>query len=410
MIRARLALVEHDISRLPSHDRMKFLEEERDSLLSHLANNTAIVSPLRRMPPELLGEIFQWTLPPIDEEIMSASCNQWVLTKVSSHWRAIAHSTPSLWSTIVVDFPSYTPHALSIIKVHIQRAQTLKIHFEGSSDSDSQPQIEIFQCLAEHCSRWQELSIELTSDLVPLLSVLRDRIPLLRRLSMSWNDSESQTGVDSIDCFERAPSLVDAAIFNKSRHVPILLPAHQLTRYWIDGPWAFHRGLLTVAPNLVQVHICVRFSAEPLPESDDTIHLLRLQRLFVSNPEVLNYLRAPVLEEIALQVDDELEEEDPIFSPFDLFILRSGCTLRRLSFDGPPTTLLLAEILRKYPSITELATIYDLKTVRRTRDLIFHLAITDAPAMSPQLSDISFGYYDDNCIEYTPFLLIVQSR
>ncbi|KAJ7124292.1 hypothetical protein C8R44DRAFT_783287 [Mycena epipterygia] len=53
---ARLAVVEYEISRL--RDRMEYWEEERVSLSGHLAQNNSILSPLRRTPPKILGEIF----------------------------------------------------------------------------------------------------------------------------------------------------------------------------------------------------------------------------------------------------------------------------------------------------------------------------------------------------------------
>ncbi|KAJ7137956.1 hypothetical protein C8R44DRAFT_559332, partial [Mycena epipterygia] len=98
--RARLARVEQEISRI--RDRMKYLEEERASLSGHLAENTAILSPLRRTPPEVLGEIFSWTLPSVGalrrEGSSGLNDSPWALTHVSSHWRAVALSIPSLWS------------------------------------------------------------------------------------------------------------------------------------------------------------------------------------------------------------------------------------------------------------------------------------------------------------------------
>ncbi|KAJ7138193.1 hypothetical protein C8R44DRAFT_695333, partial [Mycena epipterygia] len=154
--RAGLALIEQEISRL--RDRMKYLEEERASLSGHIA----ILSPLRRIPPEVLGEIFSWTLPSADalkqKKNFDIAESPWVLTRVSAQWRAVALSLPSLWSLVVVEFPE-NPRPLPIVKAHIQRAQSLKIHFYGDQESDSWPQIELFLCLAEHSSRWQEFSI-----------------------------------------------------------------------------------------------------------------------------------------------------------------------------------------------------------------------------------------------------------
>ncbi|KAJ7138249.1 hypothetical protein C8R44DRAFT_661285, partial [Mycena epipterygia] len=98
----RLADLDDAISEL--RDRMKRLEEERASVSIHLAKNAAIISPLRRMPPEVLGEIFSWTLPSVGvlhQRHFGVAISPWVLTHISSRWRAVSISTPSLWSLVV---------------------------------------------------------------------------------------------------------------------------------------------------------------------------------------------------------------------------------------------------------------------------------------------------------------------
>ncbi|KAJ6448699.1 hypothetical protein C8R45DRAFT_791010, partial [Mycena sanguinolenta] len=73
------------------------LEEERITLSDYHSQKTRILSPLRRMPAEILREIFSWTLPPVDNFFSSADC-PWILTHVCATWRAVALSQPSLWS------------------------------------------------------------------------------------------------------------------------------------------------------------------------------------------------------------------------------------------------------------------------------------------------------------------------
>ncbi|KAJ7137955.1 hypothetical protein C8R44DRAFT_766566, partial [Mycena epipterygia] len=173
-----------------------------------------------------------------------------------------------------------------------------------------------------------------------------------------------------------------------------------------------HQGILTQAVNLVQARIHVSFyEAEDWPDSVETIDLLHLQRLYISDENVLNYLRTPCLQEIAFCIDQEV---DLNYVPhLDPFVLRSGCTLRRLSFDGPPTTRAVAEILLKYPSFTELAILYHLDSSHsRAHDLISHLIVPDFPgsvAMYPQLTDISWGS-DNSYIDYSRYFDMLQSR
>ncbi|KAJ7101885.1 hypothetical protein C8R44DRAFT_945843 [Mycena epipterygia] len=186
-----------------------------------------------------------------------------------------------------------------------------------------------------------------------------------------------------------------------------------LTRYDIDGPWEMHRDILKGAPNLVQARIYIDFDYEPWPDSGEIIHVLRLQRLFLSDAVILNHHRAPVLQEIVFKGEEA--EDTAYLSHLDPFILRSGCTLRRLSFDGTPTTCSVADILKEYPSITELAIlIADLGDSERASDLISHLTIPNSngsATMSPQLAEISFGSYNDHSyIDYILLVRMLQSR
>ncbi|KAJ7113985.1 hypothetical protein C8R44DRAFT_560379, partial [Mycena epipterygia] len=77
------------------------LEEEHASLASYYTQNKGILSPLRRMPPEVLAEIFSWTLPWVHDAMgrwrFDAKSCPWVLTHICGRWRQVAISTPSLW-------------------------------------------------------------------------------------------------------------------------------------------------------------------------------------------------------------------------------------------------------------------------------------------------------------------------
>jgi hypothetical protein len=60
-IESSLASLDDKIANL--REKLAWLEEERTSLFSYWGQNNAILSRLRRMPPELPREIFSWTLP-----------------------------------------------------------------------------------------------------------------------------------------------------------------------------------------------------------------------------------------------------------------------------------------------------------------------------------------------------------
>ncbi|KAJ7471023.1 hypothetical protein FB451DRAFT_1368159 [Mycena latifolia] len=425
----RLKDLEKEMSQL--RDRLAQLEEEHASLSAYHSQNVAVLSPLRRMPPEVLCEIFSWTLPSVLEALrrgrFDVEDSPWVLTHISSRWRAVALSTPSLWSQIVVDY-SYdhdlpcsqdtSEYPLSMVEAQIQRAQKLKIHFYGCTNTVARPQVQMFQYLAEHSSRWEEFSVELTPELTPLLPTLRNRVSSLCRLWIQWHDPESREVVDSIDCFEAAPCLVDFGMNNDyARPVPILLPTHQLTGYQIDCPWSMHHNILQAAQSLVEARIELDPDEESWTEHGDILDALRLQHLFVSHTAILNRLRAPALKEIAFYHD---RDDDPNhLLHLQPFVVRSCCTLQKLSIKGLPTGQITAEILQKYPSITQLAIILhqhdDGSNISyEVADTLISLLSIPNPTgdtpLSPQLSEICFGCEENANINYSLCLDMLESR
>ncbi|KAJ7457187.1 hypothetical protein B0H11DRAFT_2063165, partial [Mycena galericulata] len=416
-----LAHLDDEESRL--WDRLLQLEDEKALLSNYHAQNRGVVSPLRRMPPEVLAEIFRWTLP--SELINNAmdspfdvTASPWVLTHVSSLWRRVAVSTPFLWSRVAICSPHCShPSARPMLKSQIQRAQKLKVHFFWSENEDTHQQTELFRLLSRHSFRWERLALVLTPTLVPLLSALHDQVPSLTTLLIQWEIRESQTGVGSVDCFRSAPSLVDVAIYNDPHHVPVFLPGHQLTRYELDGSWEAHWGIMALSPNLVEVHIHIGFDDEPWPETGDMVNLPCLRHLFVSSPIALDYLIAPALEEIAIETPNCHRSD---FLPcLQSFLVRSACVIRRLCLVGYAPPSAITEILRKHSSVLALMVIIHeagVKTAQQISDLntvISQLTISpnslDA-VIAPQLLEISLGCGNKTSINHPPYLKMLRSR
>jgi hypothetical protein len=69
-------------------------------LESVLAALESLSSPWRRLPPELLVEIFAWCIPPHD--ILSASSAPLLLTRICSRWHNLSVNNPSLWTSIIL--------------------------------------------------------------------------------------------------------------------------------------------------------------------------------------------------------------------------------------------------------------------------------------------------------------------
>ncbi|KAJ7155800.1 hypothetical protein C8R46DRAFT_1116493 [Mycena filopes] len=399
----------------PLRRQLDQLMDKRQSLADLRSQNSAIISPLRRIPPEVLAEIFLWTLPAIwtlsERHRFSLNDSPWLLTHVSRGWRATAISTSSLWSLVVIDYPPKLNPAglypLPMLETHIGRAQKLKVHFYGEEECDHAPQSELFSCLAAHSSQWEELSVGLTSALVPLLSSLQDHIPSLCRLNIHWSNEASQSNVDFIDCFQRAPCLVDFAVSNDFHPVPIRLPVQQLTAYRADHSWEVHQGVIGLALNLVELRIDIAFDDELWPALIQAMHLPCLRRLYTSHPHVLGHLVAPALDEIALESWPSSGEI------FRLFVERSGCILHRLCLQGCVEAATLADLLKGMTTITELAIIKSLEPDEEGDDDALLAMLTMSPGtphIAPQLQSISLGCWLGNSLPRALCLAMIHSR
>ncbi|KAJ6552722.1 hypothetical protein B0H19DRAFT_1154788 [Mycena capillaripes] len=409
----RLTRLDTDIAQL--RDRLRQLEEDHSALSSFRTQSMAILSPLRRIPAEVLSEIFLWTLPSLREGAargrFQMADSPWSMTHVSRRWRAVAILNPSLWSTIVISYqiatnPSYS---LFMLKAQMARAQRLKIHFDGTEQSDSRSQIEVFECLVCQSSRWEDLSLALPLALVPLLASVRDRVPLLQRVWIEWSEAANVAGVDSMDCFRVAPSLVDLSVDNEYGFIPFSFPIHNLTRYQFDAPWEVHQAVLKFGQNLVEARMLI--SEESWPTPGEAIHPPALRRLFSSHLQVLDYLRTPCLEEIAI---DYVEEEVPTLrTRLESLVLRSRCSLRRLSLLGPCAVDPIGEILKNIPSVVELMITVALAAFSdSTNALISYLSVGDppGPVVAPQLRGIFVACRDETRIDYTQYLEMLKSR
>ncbi|KAJ6503762.1 hypothetical protein C8R45DRAFT_973667 [Mycena sanguinolenta] len=407
---ARLASLDAEISHLK--DQLRQLQEERAALGKYHAQNTTILSPLRRMPDEILEEIFFWSLS--SSRLLDVEDSPWALTHVSHRWRAIAISKSSLWSHIYLDFSIEMEYPWAMVRTQIQRARTLNISFYGSRDRDSHPQVDLLRLLLECSFVWEELRLQLTPALIPLLSAFRGRLPLLRKAFIRWDDPEGEADIDSLDFFTFSPSLADITVYCQHHFVPTLLPMHyQLTRYDFEAPWATHYELLKSLPNLQEMRIMRRFDrGVPWPQAHEPIHLVHLRKMHVSHVQCLDYLGAPVLQSISFGSHRSVDAHRHL----EPFITRSSCVLHRLCIAGLPDTLCAEEILNQYSSITEFALrIVDIKGNEKIeRDVLTtfftRFTVSNSTQILPHISKLDISCENAHAIPYSLYLNMLHSR
>ncbi|KAJ7592008.1 hypothetical protein C8J56DRAFT_1024267 [Mycena floridula] len=160
--------------------RIRELEREVEVREWNLQHYRSIVSPVRRIPNEILGDMFQLV---VDDAVSKRSCalfNQavppWPLAVVCAHWRQVVSSSMSLWATFDINIdevPSYYGDADSGPKSYISLARDylrrsgdhplniiLQHHKRGIG---FQPIPErLFGLFLEHSSRWSAVKLNLS--------------------------------------------------------------------------------------------------------------------------------------------------------------------------------------------------------------------------------------------------------
>ncbi|KAF7293974.1 F-box domain-containing protein [Mycena kentingensis (nom. inval.)] len=99
LARPRCQLAEIDAQLASLVREMDVFRVRRRRVAGTIDAHTALLSPVRRLPPELLQEIFVACLSE-DNTTMTASQAPLLLTRICSSWRNLAQATPRLWSTI----------------------------------------------------------------------------------------------------------------------------------------------------------------------------------------------------------------------------------------------------------------------------------------------------------------------
>ncbi|EDR04257.1 uncharacterized protein LACBIDRAFT_304790 [Laccaria bicolor S238N-H82] len=99
----RLSSLDAEIERVQSI--LDELRHERCALSDEIEAHRALISPIRRIPFDVLGEIFVHCLPDGRNAVMSSREAPILLGRICSAWRSIALSTPRLWASLHIPTP-----------------------------------------------------------------------------------------------------------------------------------------------------------------------------------------------------------------------------------------------------------------------------------------------------------------
>jgi hypothetical protein len=207
----RIELVSHTQELARIDERIRELSAQRDKIQAYIQPYRALISHPRRLPVDILREIFIACLPANRNAVMSAWEAPLLLGRICSAWRTIALSTPRLWASLhaPLDYIVETePRRLAVIE-WLQRSGAAPLSLSvcpergwrnlSSLPPTSEGLLSLFKSLAaESATRWRHLDLmnffnwpgwedQLAEISTPALESLKfsGRVSLLRNLDIA---------------------------------------------------------------------------------------------------------------------------------------------------------------------------------------------------------------------------------
>ena len=232
------------------------LLHKRDALEIYIQSHMGPLAAARRLPPEILSEIFlQCKDPTSFDDFHSYSFTPrldkmpLLLGSVCSRWRTIALLTPRSWASFALTIRlEYLDSDVALATAWFGRTGTCPLSIRLACHGDHYHTIQpLMQVFLLYCERWYDICISLPMSVTGFLSSARNRLPRLQRLYIDSIDKLSET----IDIFEYAPQLRHFHFGPKIHPSKVKIPWRQLQHCVTEYRGANScREVLQLTPNL----------------------------------------------------------------------------------------------------------------------------------------------------------------
>ncbi|KAJ7194533.1 hypothetical protein GGX14DRAFT_546033, partial [Mycena pura] len=138
------------------------LSQRRDETVEHLRVHRTILSPVRRVPMELVCTIFEMASA---QNRVKFGTPPWQLGFICRSWRQCALSYPLLWSSVTV-YPcsseSKIQQLLAQLQTQLSRATNASLDIHLSRVTRNAPDSRLLGLILPHSNRWRNVSFHVS--------------------------------------------------------------------------------------------------------------------------------------------------------------------------------------------------------------------------------------------------------
>ncbi|KAJ7655924.1 hypothetical protein B0H17DRAFT_374794 [Mycena rosella] len=200
---------------------------KRSQLKQFIDAHLALLSPARRLPDDIVREIFLVSLPSRRNPTISVDEAPHLLCQICRSWRFIALMTPRLWARIHIVVPPQAriPRLTELVAAWLSRSGSLPLKISmvfsriSETTCDVAPLLSVLMAVSR---RWQDMQVTtpICGPGFPLESLSIEDVPMLQTMAITSDREPLQFGVGA-----PAPALAKLMFLAATRLQSISLPA-----------------------------------------------------------------------------------------------------------------------------------------------------------------------------------------
>ncbi|KAJ7153934.1 hypothetical protein C8R43DRAFT_443439 [Mycena crocata] len=313
-------------------ERIGQLTARRHEINHAIELQAALIAPIRRIPDDVIQDIFLACLPTHRNAVMATSEAPLILCRICSAWRALALATPRIWASLHIPLAfsiEKSPRTQAIVEWLVRSAScplSLSICsnpadiFSGaaeplSTNSSYREHSLLLETLARSAPRWRDIMLsdlprsysrKLCASTAPLLQVVRIKDD---SGVAQWSKLCSVSNVRTLDLqveFASEPTLI-VPVLSHITHLSIAAHGGSWGPLGISGILAL--GILQNLKQLVSLKI--RILDLPVPSGHTSLPVLKSLELHSSQTDVERLLENIIMPALLHLFVDVMELSNP---------------------------------------------------------------------------------------------------